>query len=126
WRIGPFSLAVPFTNTGEGKRPYSPVHPRGVFDIAGNLTISWQRRSRLREPGLGNGPLPLGEATEAYEIDILDGSGNAVRTLTSTIPSVEYTALEQGIDGLSQPIACAIYQMSDVRGRGRACRGSFT
>lgn len=109
----------PFTNTGEGKRPLSPVFVKGD-EVAGDLVISWIRRSRLRQPGLGGGPLALGESTEAYEVDILAGS-TVVRTLSSTSPTVTYTAAMQATDGLSSgdTVHVGVYQMSDVRGRGR-------
>jgi hypothetical protein len=41
----------------------------------------------LRQPGLGNGPVPLGESVEAYEIDVIV-AGDVVRTITSSTPSI--------------------------------------
>lgn len=112
------ATAVDFTNTGEGKRPLSPVHITGLT-ASGDTTISWTRRSRYRQPGLGNGPLALAESTEAYEIDIFSSSSLA-RTLTSTSPSVVYTAAMQSTDGTTGDIVIVnVYQMSDTRGRGR-------
>jgi hypothetical protein len=111
-----------FTNAGAGKTPYSPVHIWGERDGSNNLTITWVRRSRLRAPGIGNGPVPLGEATEAYEIDILDGASppGVLRTLTATTSAVNYTAAQQTADGLTpgDPVSLRVYQISDVRGRG--------
>jgi hypothetical protein len=108
-----------FSNTGEGKRPLSPVHIVGVTDPAtGDTAVTWQRRSRLRQVGLA-GPLPLGESVEAYEIDVIVGSV-VVRTVTSSTPSIEYTAAERIADaGSGDMVQIAVYQMSDVRGRGR-------
>lgn len=106
---------------GVAQRPLSPVHIDGARDGANDLTISWFRRSRLPVPGLGRGPVPLGEETESYEIDILAGSPQAVvRTLTATTTSVEYTAAQQTADGLTpgDPVDVAVYQMSGVVGRG--------
>lgn len=111
-----------FTNDGQGKTPYSPVHITGDRDGSDNLTIEWVRRTRLRVPGLGSGPVPLGEQTEAYEIDILDGSSPPVvlRTLTSTTPTVEYSAADQTTDGLTpgDPVDIIVFQISDIKGRG--------
>jgi hypothetical protein len=42
--------------------------------------------------------LPLSEATEAYEIDILDSEGTVVRTLESSTNEVVYTAADQLTD----------------------------
>lgn len=108
-----------FTNTGVGKKPLSGVSVVGVRDVSNNLTVTWIRRSRLRSPGLGNGPVPLGEATEAYEVDIFSGA-SVVRTITATTPTISYSAAEQTSDGLTpgNPVTMRIYQLSDVAGRG--------
>lgn len=111
--------AQQFTNTGVGKKPLSPVQVLGVRDGSNGLTVTWIRRSRLRSPGLGNGPVPLGEATELYEVDIFSGA-NVVRTITATTPTITYTAAQQTTDGLTpgNPVVLRIYQISDVAGRG--------
>ena len=111
--------AQQFTNDGVGKTPYSPVHVLGVRDGSNNLTITWVRRSRLRTPGLGHGPVPLGEETEAYEIDIYSGV-TIVNTLTTALPTLSYSAAEQTADGLTpgNPVNMRIYQISAIRGRG--------
>jgi hypothetical protein len=110
--------AQQFTNTGVGKKPYSPTHVLGVRDGSNNLTVTWVRRSRLRSAGLA-GPVPLGEATESYEIDVFDGA-TVVRTITATTPTAAYSAAEQTADGLTpgDPVSLRIYQISDVAGRG--------
>lgn len=109
-----------FTNTGEGKRCLSPVHIVGVVDPGtGDTAVTWVRRSRLRQPGLGGGPLPLGESVEAYEIDVIVASV-VVRTLTASTPALDYTAAMRIADaGSGDTVQIAVYQMSDVRGRGR-------
>lgn len=103
---------IPFTNTGEGKRPYSPVNVAGSFDGGNNLSLTWDRRSRLNS-GL------LGEATEEYEVDILDGV-TVVRTISVTAESASYSAADQVTDGFvaGQTVVGNIYQISAVRGRG--------
>lgn len=108
-----------FTNTGRGRQPLSPVHVRGARDESNNLTVSWKRRSRIRQPGLGNGPLALGENAPAYEVDIIV-SGNAVRTIAGSSESVSYSAAEQSADGITpgNPVTVDVYQISDSRGRG--------
>jgi hypothetical protein len=109
-----------FTNTGEGKRPLSPVHITSTISpTTGDTAVQWIRRSRLRQPGLGNGPVPLGESVEAYEIDVIV-AGDVVRTITSSTPNFVYTAAMRAADaGTGDAVAIAVYQMSDVRGRGR-------
>jgi hypothetical protein len=110
--------AQQFTNNGVGMTPLSPVHVLGVRDGSNNLTVDWVRRSRLRSAGLA-GPVPLGEETEAYEVDIYSGA-SVVRTITATAPTISYSAAEQTTDGLTpgNPVSLRVFQMSAVRGRG--------
>jgi hypothetical protein len=61
----------------------------------------------------------LGETSEAYEVDIMQGA-TVKRTLTATTPSVLYTSAMQVTDfGSVQPsVTVKIYQLSSVVGRG--------
>lgn len=108
-----------FTYTGKVLKPYSPVQISASADGLGNITITWVRRARIHGNWQDNIDVPLDEATEAYEIDILDGS-TVVRTFAVTTPLAIYTAVEQGIDfGSTQStISVRVYQMSAVVGRG--------
>jgi hypothetical protein len=54
---------------------------------AGDLAISWIRRTRLGGDSWDAAEVPLGEETERYEVDILDGP-TVKRTLTATSPTV--------------------------------------
>jgi len=105
-----------------GQKPWSPVHIEGTRDGSDNLDITWVRRARYGGEWRNGFDIPNTEATEEYEIDILDGNGNVVRTLTSTATSVTYTATDQTTDfGSTQAsIDVKIYQISDVVGRGYA------
>ena len=114
-----------FTNSGEAKRPYAPSHPRGFRPKTGgtpnDLTGSCHRRSRIRGPGLDAGDPPLGEASEAYEIDILDApGGNLLRTIETAAPSFSYSEASQTADSLTpgDPVNGVWYQISESRGRG--------
>lgn len=113
-----------FTNTGVLSKPYSPTDPRGSRDGSNNLTITWKRRTRYVAPGIGGGETPLGEESEAYEIDILDGSGSVLRTINTTTETATYTAAQQTTDGLTPGdfVTMDIYQISATRGRGFAKR----
>jgi hypothetical protein len=109
WRIGPARhpvssdtfTAVSFTPEGEGLRPFSPVHvtqPWRRPHVPGDLTICWTRRSRAIAADSWQGmEVLLGEEQESYEVRIMDGSV-VKRTLTSTAPSVTYTAAQQIAD----------------------------
>lgn len=90
WRIGPVSrsagdainLALAFTPQGRGLRPWSPVRIKGAWQGSGDISLSWLRRSRAPSGDSWNAPeVPLGEATESYDLEILTGGGSVVRTV---------------------------------------------
>ena len=119
--------AVAFTNEAACLKPYAPVHIRGDRNGAGDLTITWIRRTRFGGEWRDLVDVPLNEASEAYEIDVLDGAGQVVRTLASPTPSVTYTAADQTTDfGAPQgAIDVAVHQISAVIGRGFAGRATL-
>ena len=116
--------AVAFVNEAASLKPYAPVHIEGSRDGAGDLTINWTRRTRFSGEWRDLVDVPVNEASEAYDIDVLDGAGQLVRTLSSTTPSVIYSAADQTTD-FSAPqsaIDIAVYQLSEAVGRGFAGR----
>ncbi|HSF96648.1 MAG TPA: hypothetical protein VLA52_16600, partial [Thermohalobaculum sp.] len=117
------------TNTGRDLKPYAPAQLAGSRNGGGDLTVTWIRRSRIGGDWRdGTGLVPLGEASEAYEVDILDAPGGAVvRTITGLLaPSAGYTAAEQTTDfGAPQGlIHLAVHQLSAVAGRGFPSKAS--
>ena len=134
WRIGPASkpasdetfVATSFTPEGAGLRPFSVAHVEQPWRTArspGDLTVRWTRRSRsLAADTWGAGDVPLAEDSEAYEVEIRDGS-TVKRTLTTTTTSALYTAAQQTADwgsplGPGQSLAIRIFQLSGLIGRG--------
>ncbi len=126
WRFGPASrdighasyVAATHTFTGVGLRPYSPVHVRGTR-TAGDLTITWTRRTRIGGDAWSAADVPLVEESERYEVDILDGS-TVKRTIATTSPSATYSAADQAIDFGALQSSCSIraYQIAAGYGRG--------
>lgn len=117
WDDAPSNILV---FKGNSLRCLSPVQVKGSRDGSGNLTITWKRRTRWYGEWQDGIDVPLFEASESYEIDIL--SGNTVkRTLTSTTPMVAYSAANQVTDfGSAQSaITVAVYQINAVIGRGQ-------
>lgn len=133
WRVGPAVydighesyVARTHTFQGIGLRPLSPVHVRGARN-AGDLAITWVRRTRIGGDNWEPPDVPLSEEQERYEIDVLDGA-IVKRTLTATAPAVTYTSAQQVTDfGAPQAsVAVAIYQMSAAYGRGAAARATL-
>jgi hypothetical protein len=131
WRAGPANRDVADTSfveetvtmTGKGRRPLSPVHvagrqPSGSDDIK----LSWTRRTRIGGDGWSQVDVPLAEATEGYEVEILDGA-TTLRTLAAASPSVTYTSAQQTADfgapiAWPSTLAVRVYQLSTTYGRG--------
>lgn len=115
-----------FVNSAVGRKPYAGVHAEVTRDGSNNATITWSRRSRLSCSFVGATPIscPLGEASEAYEVDIYASGAYAtvLRTISTTAASAAYSAANQTADGLTpgDPLYFRIYQLSETVGRGYA------
>ena len=85
--------------------------------------IAWTRRSRsLAADSWTAAAVPLGEESEAYEVEILDGIA-VLRTLAASTTSVTYTAAQQLADfgallGPGDTLDLRIFQLSALVGRG--------
>lgn len=110
------------TYSGVALKPYNPVHITGSRDGSNNLTINWVRRTRIGGNWLDAVDVPLGESSEAYEVDILNGS-SVVRTISGlSSPTTTYSAADQTTDfGSPQSsVDVRVYQLSGIVGRGYA------
>lgn len=119
----------PFTCEGVSLKPLAPVNLRRTVGTGNQITVTWNRRTRLACTFVGAAGIsvPLGELTESYEVDVVLISGSVLkRTITASSASAIYTAAMQTADGIgaSTPIRFDVYQMSAVVGRGYA--GSLT
>lgn len=72
------------TARGRAEKPYAPAQIAGTRDGSDNLSLTWARRTRVGGEWLnGTGTVALSEASEAYEVVILDGSSPVARGYTS-------------------------------------------
>jgi hypothetical protein len=109
-----------FTIIGRDLMPYSPVHVKATRDGGNNLSLTWVRRTRIGGGSLSKDPVPLSEQSEAYEVDIFNGS-TLVRSITGlSSPAASYSAADQTTDfGSPQSsIAMKVYQLSAQVGKG--------
>jgi hypothetical protein len=118
-----------FTCEGVSSKPLAPVDVRAARNAALELVLTWKRRTRYSASftGPAGATVPLGEATEAYSVDIvLVSGGTVVRTFSATSATVTYTAAMQRADGVtsSTSIRIDVYQLGATVGRGYA--GSLT
>lgn len=68
------AATVAQTLRGNSLKPLAPVNLRGTRNTAGDLTIEWDRRSRIAgglRPFINN---PIAEEAELYEVEIYDGA----------------------------------------------------
>lgn len=96
---------------GEILRPPSPVHLRVLETPAGDLAISWTRRSRLGWSWLDGIDAPLGEEAERYRV-VLAGPGFE-RSVETTESSYLYAAAERASDGPG-PLTLTVCQLGSL------------
>jgi len=113
-------------NTGVGLKPFAPYNCRAARQSNGDIRITWARRTRLAENWL-LGSVPLGERSQAYQVEVLLG-GTLKRTLAVTTTQADYTLADQLQDssGIVTAATVRIYQMSVEVGRGDVLVASIT
>ncbi len=99
--------------------PLSPVQLRARRRADGIL-LSWIRRTRLDGDSWDVAEVPLGEETEAYGLDILDGGGAVRRSVASATTEWLYAHADELADfgGPQGQISLRVAQLSRVAGRG--------
>lgn len=113
-----------FTYRAVNLRPLSPVYINGNHHPSTHdWTLEWLRRTRLGGEWRDGVDAPIGEASEAYEIDIYETwtFATVVRTIYVTgAATATYTSAEQIADVGFNPatLYVKIYQMSADAGRG--------
>jgi hypothetical protein len=110
---------------GASLKPYAPVNVTASLLSNGDWVFAWNRRTRIGA-GWGSLEVPLGEASEAYELVLGDGVDSVTKTATSE--TYTWTSAAQTTD-VGGPVAAgdlefAIYQMSATVGRGFAASGT--
>ena len=99
-------------------KPLAPVHVRARRSSEG-IDISWVRRTRRDGDAWEPADVPLGEESEAYDVEVLQ-AGAAVRTFSNVLPTVLYPAADELADfGAPQAtLSLRVAQKSVVVGRG--------
>jgi hypothetical protein len=103
--------------------PLAPVHPV-ARRIAGDIVLSWIRRTRIDGDSWDLVEVPLGEDGERYEVTVLDGE-LALRTASVAASEWRYPAALELADfgSLQGELSAAIAQIGASVGRGREWRG---
>lgn len=101
---------------GIGLRPYPVSHLRSE-DQAGDLQISWKRRTRIDGDTWQSPEVPLGEDVEAYQVRVLQASA-VVAEYAVNQPQFLYTAAMRSLDGVSGSFEISVAQLSSSFGPG--------
>jgi hypothetical protein len=126
WRIGPSSLdqahdsyvELDLTSTLKALRPLRPAHVTMTRN-AGGVVFNWIRQSRLGGDAWTEGDVPLGEDSESYLLQVMNGP-LVKRSWTTTTPTQSYSNAEMTTDFGSVPssFTLRVAQVSAVTGRG--------
>jgi hypothetical protein len=121
----PAAVELETTPQTTALKPLAPVHLSARRSGSG-VSLSWVRRKRGPMPASWDVTVPLGEDSEAYELDILSGA-TVVRTLSSATSAVLYTAADEVTDfgGAQASLDVRLYQISATVGRGIAAEATL-
>ncbi|HEX8665731.1 MAG TPA: glycoside hydrolase/phage tail family protein, partial [Beijerinckiaceae bacterium] len=114
----PAYVEIAATANGDALRPLAPVHVRARREADG-VHVTWIRRARRDADAWEPVEVPLGEDSERYEVDILNGAA-VVRTIAVAVPEALYAAAQELADfGAAQAtLSLRVAQMSATVGRG--------
>ena len=102
---------------GIGLRPYPIAHLRTTGPAAGDVVVTWTRRTRIEGDNWQVVEVPLGEDFESYLVRIVQGS--TIRgEYTCTAPTFTYSAALRVQDGVSGPYSITVAQLSSRFGPG--------
>lgn len=135
WKVGPTGAEpsderfASTTATGglRARRPLSPVHLR-CRSSGTDLVFSWVRRGRIDADGWDVAEIPLGEETEAYQIEIGEPGHPSVRATEVGATNWTYTAAQRAADFAVPPsaLSATVRQFSTAAGWGLPAERTFT
>jgi hypothetical protein len=125
YRIGPGGRPVDDPSFGHavlafdglGLRPFAPVHLR-VAEAAGDLRVTWVRRTRIGGDRWETPEVPLGEESETYVVRVRRGA-QVLREVTVSEPGWTYPAGARVEDGPDAGKRIEVAQVSASFGPGR-------
>ncbi|BCP52836.1 hypothetical protein K32_14530 [Kaistia sp. 32K] len=128
-RAGPLAIAydperfttLDFTVQGRWRLPFAPVHLRGARDATGNVHLAWIRQTRVDGDGWEQPEVPLGEAVEAYRVEIREGA-TLRGSFDTTVPQLSLSAatLAGLLSAPGADFTARVHQLSATAGPGIA------
>lgn len=100
--LAPPPATVTVNVDGAEFMPYSVSQALGDRDGSNNLTVTWQRRTRIGGEMVDLMDVPLSEYNERYRVDFYNVAGTIIlRTVNVTAQTASYSAANQVADGLT-------------------------
>ncbi len=129
YRIGPAQRSVNDASyvheirafSGIGLRPYAPCHLRSGKNATGDRRFDWVRRTRIDGDSWASLEVPLGEAFEAYHLQLYEGA-LLRREADVTVANWTYSAAMQAADGVAAAYSVHVAQVSERFGAGSYVR----
>lgn len=122
--------SVTLAIAGRSVTPFGPAQIAGLYNAGGDLTVTWERRSRGIGQVFGPASPAVFEVEEKYEFDALDApGGSVVRTfsikVTTGTRSFVYTAAQIAADGFAALASIDFlgFQIGAIVGRGNQSVG---
>jgi hypothetical protein len=118
------------TLAGNDLKPYAPAQLRAAGSWGSNVTLSWQRRTRVGGELIDStGEVPLAEDSEQYDLEIRLGNA-VVRVIGGlTSPNYVYTSADQATDFpgfVAQGLANPGFETGDLSGWTVESGGTWT
>jgi hypothetical protein len=101
---------------GVGLRPYAPVHLRARW-TAGDLVLTWIRRTRIDGDNWASSEVPLGEDREVWRVRVYVAD-TLLREEDVTAPVWTYPQAVRLADGITSNFRVEVAQVSDRFGPG--------
>ena len=102
---------------GIGLRPYPVAHLLAAGAANGDVAVTWIRRTRTDGDNWQPLEVPLGEATEAYVIRVVQADV-VLREEPSNSANWTYSVAAKAVDGIVGPYRIDVAQVSDRFGAG--------
>lgn len=117
---------VAAASTRRGLRCYPPVRARASWSPTGDVTVAWLRQSRWGGDTWEGVEIPLGESTEAYRFDLLEGLA-VIHSETTSAPTLTLPAalLDDLFGEAPDEIHARIMQLSPTEGPGLVTEATF-
>lgn len=105
---------------GQSARSFSPSHVVGEFNTSGDLTLTWQRRSRIPQSRLGPGVLSSDEGGGIYRVELHKYNPDTAARITRTVTGVTTLTVTQAeltaVGLTSTTVRARVYMIGTIAG----------